>query len=98
MNYQPYPIGSDRRMWNTIAELNLPDWAYTGDESDPVPDEAFKTYGYAFFGKFTEFDAAELDNYSGMATLVNKFCGFGRGDVNDDGTINLVDIVYLMSS
>jgi hypothetical protein len=94
-NYKPYALGTDRRMWNTIADLNLPAWAFSGDESDPVPPEAFETFGFAFFGKFTDHNAAALDNYSGMATLINKFCGFGRGDVNDDGVTNLVDIVYL---
>jgi len=94
MNYAPFPV-DDKRMWNTIVELNLPEWAYTGDEEDPAPPEAFDTYGYAFFGKFTGHDASALDNYSDMATLVNKFCGFGRGDVDNDGAINLVDIVYL---
>jgi len=94
MNYEPFTM-QDKRMWNSIVELNLPAWSYTGDEDDPVPDEAFDTYGYAFFGKFTDHTAAAVDNYSGMATLVNKFCGFGRGDFNDDGAMNLVDIVYL---
>lgn len=40
------------------------------------------------------------DNTSGaeladMANLVNKWAGFGRGDVNNDGGINLADIIYL---
>ena len=97
MNYQPYALGTDRRMWNSIAELNLPAWAFTGDEEDPVPDEAFDTYGYAFFGKYMETgqNAAAVSSYSYMAMLANRFCGFGRGDLNDDGLINLVDLVYL---
>jgi hypothetical protein len=94
-NYTPYALGEDRRMWNSIVELNLPAWAYTGDENDPVPDEAFETWGVALFGKYTDHNAAAVDNYSDMATLINKFCGFGRGDMNDDGAMNLVDIVYL---
>ncbi len=40
------------------------------------------------------------DNASGaelapMANLVNQWAGFGRGDVNNDGSINLADIIYL---
>ncbi len=35
--------------------------------------------------------------YAPMALLVNKFCGFGRGDVNNDGKMNILDIVYLNS-
>ncbi len=96
MNYQPYGT-EDKRMWNTIAELNLPAWAYTGDEDDPVPDDAFESWGVALFGKYTDHTAAAVDNYSDMAMLINKFCGFGRGDVNDDGVMNLVDIVSLNS-
>ncbi len=43
------------------------------------------------------------DNTSGaeladMANLVNKWAGFGRGDVNNDGGINLADIIYLAST
>ncbi len=32
-----------------------------------------------------------------LAQLVNKWAGFGRGDVNNDGVINLADITYLAS-
>lgn len=94
MNYQPFTI-QDKRMWNSIAELNLPAWTYTGSEDDPVPPEAFESYGYALFFKETAGDASLVSNYSDMAMLINKFCGFGRGDMNDDGVMNLVDIVYL---
>jgi hypothetical protein len=96
MNYAPYPPGTDRRLWSSIARLDLPAWAFTGNEDDPVPPEAFFTYGIAFFGKLlTTNDASAVTPYIGMATIANKFCGFGRGDVNDDGAMNLVDIVYL---
>jgi hypothetical protein len=30
-----------------------------------------------------------------LATMVNQWAGFGRGDVNNDGVINLADIIYL---
>ncbi|MCP4703547.1 MAG: hypothetical protein GY865_02975, partial [candidate division Zixibacteria bacterium] len=95
MNYMPYPLGTDRRLWCSIAELNLPAWAYTGDEDDPIPPEAFDTYGFAFFGKYTAVSAASAEAYGDMAMIINKFAGFGRGDMNDDGIMNLVDIVYL---
>lgn len=94
MNYAPYGT-EDKRMWNSIVELNLPAWAFTGDEDDPVPADAFESWGIALFGRYTDHNAAAVDNYSDMAVLINKFCGFGRGDMNNDGAMNLVDIVYL---
>jgi len=33
-----------------------------------------------------------------LAVLVNKWAGFGRGDVNNDGNINLCDIIYLAAT
>ena len=33
--------------------------------------------------------------FSPVAHLLNKWVGFDRGDVNNDGAINLADIVYL---
>ncbi len=37
----------------------------------------------------------DASNYAAMANTVNKWAGFGRGDVNDDGAINIADIIYL---
>ncbi len=34
-------------------------------------------------------------NIAALADLVNKWAGFGRGDVNNDGGVNLADIIYL---
>jgi hypothetical protein len=97
-NYKPYPLGQDRRMWTTIADMApLPAWDYQGDETLPIPDSAFKTTGYALFGLHTDHNAAEADNYLPMAALINKFCGFGRGDVNDTNDMNLVDVIYLLN-
>jgi hypothetical protein len=54
------------------------------------------SFGVANFA----FIDALADNTSGaemadMANFVNKWAGFGRGDVNNDGGINLADIIYL---
>ena len=32
-----------------------------------------------------------------MAYFVNKWAGFGRGDVNNDNLVNLADIIHLAS-
>ncbi len=34
-------------------------------------------------------------NYAPLATLLNKWVGFGRGDINNDGIVNLADIIAL---
>jgi hypothetical protein len=40
-------------------------------------------------------NADESDAYADFAHLINKWAGFGRGDVNNDNAINLADIIYL---
>jgi len=40
-------------------------------------------------------DAGDPANYDDLGPLCNKWVGFGRGDVNNDGLTNLADIVYL---
>ncbi|MBD3332525.1 PQQ-binding-like beta-propeller repeat protein [candidate division GN15 bacterium] len=52
--------------------------------------------GVAHFGLTNVVgDAATPTEVAELAQLVNKWAGFGRGDVNDDGMINLADITYL---
>ncbi len=34
-------------------------------------------------------------NYAPLATLLNKWVGYGRGDINNDGIVNLADIIAL---
>jgi hypothetical protein len=71
---------------------------YCFDEYD-FPASGTHDVGIAYFG----FDAETPNtNSSGrigkLARLVNKWAGFGRGDVNNDGAINLADIVYLANN
>lgn len=47
------------------------------------------------FGGLTGTDDPNNADIIGLAHFVNKWAGFGRGDVNDDGVINLADIIYL---
>jgi hypothetical protein len=51
--------------------------------------------GIAHFGLFGLADASNSAEFAPLANLVNKWCGFNRGDVNNDGVINLADIIYL---
>jgi len=103
-NYSPFgetdgtgagnPV-NDRRTWASHVRFDYPAWDYVDDES-PVPDSAFQEYAYVFFGKFVDpGTAGDVANFAPISVLANKLCGFGRGDVNDDGAINLVDVVYL---
>ena len=50
---------------------------------------------FAQFGVLGLADPSDPANYFETANIVNKWCGFGRGDVNNDGAVNLVDIIYL---
>ncbi|NOY88741.1 MAG: hypothetical protein GXO93_05020, partial [FCB group bacterium] len=40
-------------------------------------------------------DASSSAELASTANFVNKWAGFGRGDVNNDGKIDLADIIYL---
>jgi|GEM_PF-2676202 len=51
------------------------------------------TFGFATFGIGSGFTGPTQVN--GLRNFVNKFAGFGRGDINNDGVINLLDIVLL---
>ncbi len=51
--------------------------------------------GIAHFALHGMTDASSSAEIAPLARLVNQWAGFGRGDVNNDGAINLVDIIYL---
>jgi hypothetical protein len=74
----------DREVFFTIAGLDLP----ASPESE--------TIGVAVFGMPGVADASDPATYSEMAEIANMWCGFGRGDVNKDKRIDLVDIAYLI--
>jgi hypothetical protein len=74
--------GDDRDAWFTFQKETI-----TGSEP--------KIYGFALFGMPNITNADEAATYYPISNLINQFCGFGRGDVNSDNAINLVDIVYL---
>lgn len=86
--------------------LNMPAGLYSQDPAAGGDEEAhFTIAGHDFTGGDTyEMAVAQfgLHGTSGDATeivalakLANKWLGFGRGDVNNDGVIDLADIVYL---
>lgn len=51
--------------------------------------------GVAHFAMLGIANPGASSNLAPLAILLNKMVGFGRGDVNNDGTINLADIIYL---
>jgi len=62
----------------------------------PMQGSGVTSIGVAVFG-LPDLDDADLpESYAGLAHTANKWCGFDRGDVNNDNTINLVDIVCLI--
>ncbi len=74
----------DREQFFSIAKLDL-----------PGPGSEF-TIGAAWFGMPNIADADNPATYFEKASTANKWCGFGRGDVNNDNLIDLVDIAYLI--
>lgn len=76
----------DRDAFFTLAELDMP----------AAPD--YITVGVAIFGMGGEEnpleDASDPATYAELAHTANKWCGFGRGDYNNDNVIDLVDIAY----
>jgi hypothetical protein len=52
----------------------------------------FAVAHFAMVGVTTPQNGA---NYADLANLLNKWVGFGRGDINNDGAINLADIIAL---
>jgi hypothetical protein len=67
-------------------------WTYQV-QNVPAADTAM--FAYAFFGMPGITNADQAETYFAEADMINKWCGFGRGDVNNDGKIDIVDIVYL---
>jgi len=46
---------------------------------------------------YTGADVTDTLYWQSLAVMVNRFCGFDRGDINDDGEKNLADVVALWS-
>jgi hypothetical protein len=85
------------------GEYTMPDAVSQRDQSmhatlvekDTIDaDESF-TFGIAVFGLHGMADPQSSTELKPLAHLVNKFAGWGRGDVNNDNVINLADICYL---
>jgi hypothetical protein len=62
-----------------------------------IAGNATYSFGTFFFG-YADADVTDDQRWFDLAILVNKFAGFGRGDINDDGVINLVDVVALYNN
>jgi len=79
------PVIDDRDVFFNIAEIDMPQQG-TGVTS----------IGVAIFGLFDIEDADLPETYTDLAHTINKWCGFDRGDVNNDNKIDLVDIACLI--
>jgi hypothetical protein len=74
----------DREVFFTLGSLDMP----------AAPSTV--TMGVALFGRVGVTDASNPATYDTLAHVANGWCGFGRGDVNFDGKMNIVDIAYLI--
>ena len=64
---------------------------------DFVGGETYKI-GIAHFGALTFTDPTVGTELAPLAIMVNQWCGFGRGDGNNDGVVNLADIIYIANA
>ncbi|MFH2036796.1 MAG: hypothetical protein ABIJ45_10370, partial [Candidatus Zixiibacteriota bacterium] len=71
-------------------------WFVFGSFDLPMEGSGTATLGTAWFGLPNAVDCDVASNFFGLADMANKWAGFGRGDVNNDGAIDLVDIAYLI--
>jgi hypothetical protein len=76
-------INSDEEFACTFATHN-----FAGNETYELAIAQFGLHG-------TDGTSAEA---VALAKFTNKWLGFGRGDVNNDGAIDLADIIYLANS
>jgi hypothetical protein len=77
----PGSESDDRDLWATFWFGDL-----GGNES--------MTFGTYFFG-YPHADITDDQFFYDLATLVNQFAGFDRGDMNGDGKVDLADVVHL---
>jgi hypothetical protein len=75
----PVEVGTDKSLEVAFGKTTLGAYETT-------------SFGYALFGIHGTWDQTDLEN---LRNFANKFAGFGRGDVNDDGFIDLLDLVIL---
>jgi hypothetical protein len=81
---QQLPDADDREAFFTFARLDMP----------AAP--ATLTIGFANFGLPGITNSSDASNYFEIANISNKWAGFGRGDVNNDNKIDLVDVAYII--
>jgi len=73
---------TDRDAWFSVA-------------GGTIPANDSLVLAFANFGNPGITNADQASSYYAIADAANKWCGFGRGDVNNDRKVDLVDIVYL---
>lgn len=81
-----FPCGSGTADGDREQFFSLVGHSFTANET--------YTFGYYQFA-FNGADANDPTIYANLAIIVNQFAGFGRGDINGDNKVNLVDVVAL---
>lgn len=88
--FMSMPAGATSQTLSSDEEAH-----FTLVEHDFYGDETF-TFAVVNFGLHGLTDPTDpSEAIAPLSTLVNKWLGFGRGDVNNDGCVDIRDIVYL---
>ncbi|MDD4051443.1 MAG: PQQ-binding-like beta-propeller repeat protein, partial [candidate division Zixibacteria bacterium] len=98
-----YMTSQPGQTWSLGVDPNFPCAVASGSD-DREFFYSFVSHDFAAnetwsFGVYMfDFPHGDINNatfFTDFAVLVNQFAGFGRGDINGDGSTNLVDVVAL---
>ena len=70
-------------------------WTFGNYDIIPFETTELAVADFVFTSQSGLVDGSIPNQFNGLADLVNKYAGYGRGDVNNDLSTDLGDIIYL---